>query len=169
MGLLFILLNMMRKPFYILTALLCVALTGCLDSRKPMASSLVKGVLFGKFVGQNDKFEIDHKQTSFSRSKGDNYCWLAVLKDGQSGKTLKVTETFELPAQGSFTSDAEHKIESSDDGKTWTVTMMQDTGKDTPVVTNCWVATADDPLGDYRLTVDIDGEFQHTFKFSMVQ
>lgn len=159
----------MRKPICILTALLCVALTGCLDSRKPMASSLVKGVLFGKSVGEKGKFEIDSKQTTFSRSKGDSYCWLAVLKDGQGGKALKVTETFQLPARGEFTSDAERKIESSDDGKTWTITMMQNTDKKNPLVGGCWTASANDPLGDYRLTVDIDGEFQHMFKFSMAQ
>lgn len=160
----------MKTLNYVLPVLLtAVLLSGCMRTDKPMASRIVDGIAFGKSIEKDGKPGLDSKQTRFSRAQHDNYCWFAVLKDSQGGRQLMVTETFQLPDKGVFNGSTEQKVESSDDGTTWTVKGLQTVDKDKPVIGGCWVVTDDDPLGDYRLSVDIDGAFQHVFTFSIEQ
>ena len=158
----------MKKLFAVALVLACAVLAGCMPQDKPMPSKLVKGVSLLKAVVKNGKPEYEANQTHFSRGKQDGYCWFAAFKDGYKGQPIMVTETIQMPDKGVFTTEgADWKATSSADGKVWTIKGMREATKNG--TGNCWEISADDPLGDYTLAVDINGECQHTFAFTIEQ
>ncbi len=142
---------------------LALSLTAPVFAKPVAKNSMVQEIYLAKQTTEG-RFEVD--QAWFSRKANDNLCWVVKTNSTQAGKTLNVSEVFRLPAKGVFTVDGDSnlKLTASKDKKTWTIASKQ-TVSDEQLLQNCWVMTADDPIGEYSLTITINGQKQKPFTF----
>ncbi|WP_434777121.1 hypothetical protein [Neisseria sp. Ec49-e6-T10] len=126
----------------------------------------VSDFYFGKAVSNE---ELDTSAKEFSLREGMGWCWVAQLSDHLIGKPIKSVELFKLPDQGSFESeDANMKVTSSADKKTWTIVQTEKLDE-TQMIERCWFLDPElDPKGAYLLNVNINGEEQVPIRFTVV-
>ena len=142
---------------------LALGLTAPAFAKPVVKNAMVQEIYLAKQT-TGGRFDVD--QAWFSRQANDSLCWVAKTNSAQVGKTLNVSEVFRLPGKGEFTVDGDSslKLTSSKDKKTWTIASKQ-TVSDEQLLQNCWVMTADDPTGEYNLTITINGQKQKPFTF----
>lgn len=116
-----------------------------------------------------DNIQVDIKAKTYSRSKHETYCWSATMPGNIPGYKHNIEERFFLPAKGIFTAKEENfNITSSTDQKNWTIKQTMSTVEDNQLL-SCWTLDANDPLGDYKMEVFINGHKQKPVNFKVVE
>ncbi|WP_434778637.1 hypothetical protein [Neisseria sp. Ec49-e6-T10] len=135
-------------------------------------TAIVNELYFGKGVLNNEDelVDINGDDLSFSREKKEIYCWVAELTDQDNLEaTAKIIEQFTLPAKGAFASNnPDAKISASKDGKIWTINTTEQM-TDSRQLGTCWSLDENDPIGQYLLNIEINGEKQPEIKFNVVK
>lgn len=108
----------------------------------------------------------DLKKRELSRaSKSEMVCWVAK---GKFPKKVKVIETFKTQAKAEFSKEGA-KIDSSENKKLHSITSDIPSVNDGEYVMNCWEFGRWDPLGKYRLTVQVGKQKYEMQSFELIQ
>ena len=108
----------------------------------------------------------DLKKRELSRSlKAEAVCWVV---SGKFPNKVKVVETFKTQAKAKFTME-NAKIEVSPNEKLHTITSTIDSVNNGDYVMNCWEFGRWDPLGKYRLTVQVGDQKYEMQSFELLQ